>query len=213
MVRLAVGAMLGEKLADGKWGTGLYRKMPFSAVKMPVFSNAKLTDVDTAVGPEMKSTGEILAIDETYEKAVNKGFLATGLSIPTGGGVYLSLRESERTKNAADVIRGYADAGFRLSASSGTAAYINEHGMECETWEASDVKASIDEGRLNIVINVPRAMNIVDSESFGIRRYATEHGLPVLTCMDTAEAFFIAIGAKLAGRKAVYHTLDEYTGK
>jgi carbamoyl-phosphate synthase large subunit len=211
MVRLAVGAMLGEKLADTEWGAGLYRKMPFTAVKMPVFSNAKLTDVDTAVGPEMKSTGEILAIDESYGKAVNKGFLATGLSIPISGGVYVSLRETERTDAAADVIRGYADTGFSLCASPGTGEFIRSHGIMCEDRAPCDVKKHIDSNLLDIVINVPRAMNIVDSDSFGIRRYATERGLPVLTCMDTAEAFLIAIGAKLAGEKAVYHTLEEYT--
>jgi carbamoyl-phosphate synthase large subunit len=211
MVRLAVGAMLGEKLKDTEWGTGLYRKMTFTAVKMPVFSNAKLTDVDTAVGPEMKSTGEILAIDETYEKAVNKGFLATGLTIPTEGRVYFSLREPERTEATAKVIQGYADAGFHLCASSGTGAYIREHGIACEDCKPTDVKAAVDEGKLNIIINVPRVMNIVDSDSFGIRRYATEHGVPVLTCTDTAEAFLIAIGAKRAGKRAVYNTLEEYT--
>jgi carbamoyl-phosphate synthase large subunit len=211
MVRLAVGAMLGEKLADSEWGVGLYRKMPFAAVKMPVFSNAKLTDVDTAVGPEMKSTGEILAIDETYEKAVNKGFIATGLAIPTAGGVYVSLRKPERTDATAEVIRGYADAGFHLCASPGTGEFIRKHGIACEDAAPADVRAAIDEGRLNIVVNVPRQANIVDSDSFAIRRYATERGLPVLTCTDTAEAFLIAIGAKLAGKKAVYQTLEEYT--
>jgi carbamoyl-phosphate synthase large subunit len=211
MVRLAVGAMLGEKLADSEWGAGLYPNRTFTAVKMPVFSNAKLTDVDTAVGPEMKSTGEILAIDETYEKAVNKGFIATGLSIPTKGGVYVSLRESERTEATAEVIRGYADAGFSLCASPGTGAYIRGQSIACEDYALSGVKNAIDEGRLDIVVNVPRRMNRVDSDSFAIRRYATERGLPVLTCTDTAEAFLIAIGAKRAGRKAVYKTLEEYT--
>jgi carbamoyl-phosphate synthase large subunit len=211
MVRLAVGAMLGEKLADSEWGTGLYPNRPFTAVKMPVFSNAKLTDVDTAVGPEMKSTGEILAMDETYEKAVNKGFIATGLSIPTEGGVYVSLRSPERTDATAAVIRGYAAAGFRLCASPGTGTYLRERGMVCEDCTPADVKRAIDEDRLNIVINVPRQANIVDSDSFAIRRYATERGVPVLTCTDTAEAFLIAIGAKRAGKKAVYQTLAEYT--
>jgi carbamoyl-phosphate synthase large subunit len=211
MVRLAVGAMLGEKLAGSEWGTGLYPNRSFVSVKMPVFSNAKLTDVDTAVGPEMKSTGEILAMDETYEKAVNKGFIATGLTIPTEGGVYVSLRKPERTDATAKVISGYADAGFKLYASPGTGGFIRSHGIACEDIAPAGVRSAIDEGRLRVVINVPRAMNKVDSDSFAIRRYATERGLPVLTCTDTAEAFLIAIGAKLAGKKAVYQTLAEYT--
>jgi carbamoyl-phosphate synthase large subunit len=211
MVRLAVGAMLGEKLRDSQWGTGLYKKMKFVAVKMPVFSNAKLTDVDTAVGPEMKSTGEILAIDETYDKAIYKGFLATGVRIPTSGGVYVSLRTPEKTLATAELIRRYEDSGFTLYASPGTGAYLREHGLTITDIEPDTVKEYIVDAKIQIVINVPKVMNIVDSYSFKIRRYAAERGLPVLTCMDTAEAFLIATGTKKAGIQPNYKTLEEYT--
>jgi carbamoyl-phosphate synthase large subunit len=213
MVRLAVGAMLGEKLRDSKWGTGLYKKMKFAAVKMPVFSNAKLTDVDTAVGPEMKSTGEILAIDETYEKAIYKGFLATGVRIPTDGGVYVSLRTPEKTEQTADLIRRYIKSGFTLYSSPGTGGFLREHCLDTIDLEPDTVKEYIADAKIRIVINVPKVMNIVDSYSFKIRRYAAERGLPVLTCMDTAEAFLIATKTKKAGTKPVYRTLEEYTAE
>ena len=71
-------------------GTGLYKKQDYYAVKIPVFSDAKLTDVDVAVGPEMKSTGEVLGIDQDLDKAIYKGFLGAGTKIPTEGGVFVS---------------------------------------------------------------------------------------------------------------------------
>ncbi|MDR1028810.1 MAG: carbamoyl-phosphate synthase (glutamine-hydrolyzing) large subunit, partial [Clostridiales Family XIII bacterium] len=210
MVKLAVAAMLGRPLSDAPYGVGLYDKMRFTAVKMPVFSGAKLTDVDIALGPEMKSTGEILAIDESYEKAVYKGFLATGVAIPEGGGVYVSLRDSEKTERTASVLRRYADEGFRLYASEGTGAFLAARGLASEGVDAAGVKRRIASGEINIVINAPRVANKPDSDSFAIRRYAVERNLPVHTCMDTAEAFLLAIGAKKGGVAPAYKTLEEY---
>ena len=94
MVKLAVAAMLGHKLRDSEYGTGLYKKTEEYAVKVPVFSSAKLTDMDIALGPEMKSTGEVLGIDKDLDKAIYKGFLGAGMSIPTNGNVFVTLKES-----------------------------------------------------------------------------------------------------------------------
>jgi carbamoyl-phosphate synthase large subunit len=210
MVRLAMGAMLGEKLRDSAYGTGLYKKMKFTTVKMPVFSNAKLTDVDIALGPEMKSTGEILGIDETYEKAVYKGFLATGVAIPTEGGVDVSLRKSERTDASAAVVARYAAEGFRIYGSSGTARWLGEHGLETTVLESNEVRDYIASGAISIVINVPKTVNRTDNESFRVRRYATERNLPVLTCMDTAEAFLIAVTNRKNDVQPIYHSLEDW---
>jgi carbamoyl-phosphate synthase large subunit len=213
MVKLAVAAMLGRRLTDMPYGVGLYPKMKFTAVKIPVFSGAKLTDVDIALGPEMKSTGEILGIDEDYEKAVYKGFLATGVSIPESGGVYVSLRDPEKSARTADILRRYAERGFALYASAGTAQFLAGHGLACGSVDVSGVKRGIASGKIDIVINVPKIANRSDSDSFAIRRYAIERNLPVHTCMDTAEAFLIAIERKKAGVKPAYRTLDEYIGR
>ena len=78
-----------------EWGTGLYASKDYYAIKVPVFSDAKLTDVDVAVGPEMKSTGEVLGIDKDFRTAIYKGFLGAGSKIPTEGGVFVSLRDHE----------------------------------------------------------------------------------------------------------------------
>jgi len=210
MVKLAVGAMLGQKLKDSEWGTGLYKEMPFTAVKMPVFSSAKLTDVDTALGPEMKSTGEILAIGNDYETAVYKGFLATGIQIPLSGGVYFSLSGPEKTEEALDLVRTYSEKGFGLYASPGTGSYIRKSGLSCEIIKPEDVRKEIEKNKLGIIINVPEVTNSASSRSFKFRRYATEHGLPVFTCLDTAKAFLIAITAEKSGTEPMYKTLEEY---
>jgi carbamoyl-phosphate synthase large subunit len=212
MVKLAVAAMLGRKLADTEFGTGLYKKSKFTAVKMPVFSGAKLTDVDIALGPEMKSTGEILGIDENYEKAVYKGFLATNVVIPTTGGVYVSLRDPEKTERTAAILRRYAERGFKLYASKGSGEFLAAHGLPNEPLDIADVKRLIAGGEIHVVINVPKVANKTDSESFIIRRYAIERNLPVHTCIDTAEAFLVAIGMKQEGVLPEYKTLEEYIG-
>ena len=114
MVKLAVAAMLGHKLKDSGYGTGLYRKTEEYAVKVPVFSSAKLTDMDIALGPEMKSTGEVLGIDKDLDKALYKGFLGAGMAIPTEGNVFVTLRESEQNNYTAEILEDYAEAGFKL---------------------------------------------------------------------------------------------------
>jgi carbamoyl-phosphate synthase large subunit len=214
LVKLAVAAMLGAKLADLGFGTGLYPKMDFTAVKVPIFSSAKLTDVDIALGPEMKSTGEILAMDENYEKAVYKGFLAANISIPTEGCVYVSLRDPDKTEFSASVLRGYADENFSFAATAGTAEFMREHEIECIIMEgADDVKREIASGKIGVIINVPEFANKIESDSFAIRRYAIERNHPVMTCMDTAAAFLVAIRGKKMGACPEYKTLDEYTKK
>lgn len=208
MIRLAVGAMMGEKLRDSAYGTGLYPKSGRYAVKVPVFSNAKLTDVDVALGPEMRSTGEVLGIDPELGKAVYKGFLAAGLRIPTEGGVFASLRDSEKTPETARILKDYEKEGFRIYASGGTASFLSGHGLKVTGISYEKARAMISEGgEIACVINVPSIGNIKDSQGFTLRRKAIEWGLPVLTCMDTAACFFRAIQEKKKGERLEYRPL------
>jgi carbamoyl-phosphate synthase large subunit len=212
MVKLAVASMLGKSLADSEYGTGLYPNKKFTSVKMPVFSNAKLTNVDIALGPEMKSTGEILSIDSTYEKAIYKGFLATGVTIPIDGGIYVSLRDPEKTEETVHILSEYAKEGYTLYASTGTGAFLQSHGLHIAEIvdEPKAVRNLVDDEKVQIVINVPKVQNRVGYDAFDIRRYATERNFPVLTCMDTAAAFLIAARNKKLGVVPNYLSLDEY---
>ena len=206
MVKIAMAVMLGQKLKDMEWGTGLYKKSGYYAVKVPVFSNAKLTDVDVALGPEMRSTGEVLGLDQDLDMALYKGLLGAGMKIFTEGGVYVSLRDHDKTENAASIMEEYAKEGFNIFASEGTSAFLNSHGVPCEKVEFSEVGEMIGD-KIQVMINVPQVTNKVSTDMFPLRRQAIERGLPVLTCMDTAGAYLSALKLKKKGTIPEYHAI------
>ncbi len=206
MVKIAAAVMTGQKLADMEWGTGLCRSQDYYAVKIPVFSDAKLTDVDVAVGPEMKSTGEVLGIDGDLNKAIYKGFLGAGMKIPTEGGAFISLKDHDKTRETAAVIEKYRDLGFSLYASEGTAAFLNSFGIAAESLSYESVSGLIG-SRVQLVINTPKAINRIGADTFPIRRAAIEHGLPVMTSIDTAEIFAAAIKLKREKVRLEYRAL------
>lgn len=204
MIKLAVAVMLGQKLKDLGYGTGLYERAEKYAVKVPVFSNAKLTDVDVALGPEMRSTGEVLGIDENLGKAIYKGFLAANMNIPVKGGVFVALRDSEKTEQTISIIRKYKQAGFGIYSSKETTNFLNKNGIEAKNITYEKAKQCLGQ-EIVCIINIPKIGNRTESEGFALRRKAIERGLPVLTCMDTADAFMTAIKLKQAG------TILDYT--
>ncbi|MBK5253387.1 MAG: carbamoyl-phosphate synthase (glutamine-hydrolyzing) large subunit [Peptostreptococcaceae bacterium] len=206
MVKIAVAVMLGEKLKDMEWGTGLYKAQEYYAVKIPVFSDSKLTDVDVAVGPEMKSTGEVLGIDKDLKTAIYKGFLGTGTDIPTDGGIFVSLRDHDKTEENVNIIKSYVKLGFEIYTSEGTYEYLKKYGIDVKLIDRNEAKAMIGE-KIQIVINTPKAINIIESETFSIRRAAIERNLPVLTCMDTAKIFVYAVELKQKNTKLIYRVL------
>ena len=210
MVQLAVSVMLGHKLKDSEYGLGLYKEKNLSAVKVPVFSGAKLTDVDITLGPEMKSTGEVLGIDETFEKAAYKGFLASGVQIPTEGEIYVRLRDPDKNVFSASIVKSYIDEGFKLISYSGTHEYFHSIGIDAAEADGNTVMKKIADGTIKIVIDIPNVANRPDTDTFGIRRYAIERNLPVLSCIDTAEAFLMALRMKKSGTKPTYKTLAEH---
>lgn len=206
MIKLAISTMLGKKLKDYEYGTGLYKHVGKYAVKVPVFSGAKLTDVDVTLGPEMKSTGEVLGIDSDLDKAIYKGILAANIKIPTEGGAYFALRDTERTQHTLDVVKMYRDQGYKMYCSEWTYDYFIENGIDAVSLNFEDAKGMIGE-EITIFVNVPSIANRPEREDFMLRRKAIERGLPVLTCMDTAEAFMTAIKLKKAGTKLDYCVL------
>jgi carbamoyl-phosphate synthase large subunit len=194
MVRLAVQVMLGNTLADLGYAPGLWPRQDLVAVKAPVFSMSKLIGVDTHLGPEMKSTGEVMGIDHTFEAALAKALTAADMSLPRKGSILLSL--ADRTKpEALGLIRDLAIAGYRLYATAGTAAMIRAMDLEVE-----QVPKRIEEGHPNVVdviqdglvdavINTPEG-RVTETlrDGFEIRRAAAEKRIPCLTAIDTAAA-------------------------
>ncbi len=213
MVKLAVAAMLWKKLKDLGFGTGMYKKSSIYSVKVPVFSSAKLTDMDIALGPEMKSTGEVLGLDKDPNKAIYKGFLAAGITIPTKGKIFVTLRDSELTEYTADILKDYIAAGFGIYVSADNLDFardnnVNARVMTYDTaikWIKNRNEKS--EEKLAIVMNVPEVANNKKNDSFAVRRAAVEKNIPVMTCMDTAGAFLKAIKLKQEEVKLEYHRL------
>ncbi|MGN0703822.1 MAG: carbamoyl-phosphate synthase (glutamine-hydrolyzing) large subunit [Lentihominibacter sp.] len=213
MVKLAVAAMLGHKLRDSEYGTGLYSRSQEYAVKVPVFSSAKLTDMDIALGPEMKSTGEVLGIDADLDKALYKGFLGAGMNIPTGGNVFVTMRESDQNEYSAEILKDYVEAGFSMYATDDTIEFMKKNDIDAELMDYDTAQEWITnhedgEENISLVINIPIVTNRKENDSFPVRRKAIERGISVMTCMDTARVFLKAIRLKQQNAKLEYKELD-----
>ena len=213
MVKLAVAAMLGHKLKESAYGTGLYPKREKYSVKVPVFSSAKLTDMDIALGPEMKSTGEVLGIDENVDRALYKGFLAAGTDIPVSGNLFAAIRQAELTPYTAEILKDYAEAGFTIYVSPDDLDFVREYAVEAKamTYDTAIGWIGSRDGnskkKIDLVVNVPEMANNKENDSFPVRRKAVERGIPTMTCMDTAKAFLKAIRLKQDGVKLEYAKL------
>ena len=193
MVDLATRAMLGEKLKDMGYGTGLYKKSPYVAIKVPVFSFEKLINVDTHLGPEMKSTGEVLGIAGTLEEALYKGLIAAGYKMKKDGGVFITVRDSDKNE-IAETAKKYADLGFTLYATKGTAKVLAEAGIQAvpvnkiHEDDHNNTIELIESGKIQYVISTSSKGRIPTRDSVKIRRKAVERSIPCLTSVDTANA-------------------------
>lgn len=203
MVELAVKTMLGKKLKDLGYGTGCYPEQEKYAVKVPVFSGAKLINTDIALGPEMKSTGEALGIDRDLDIALLKGFEGARTGMPLEGEVYVSVNEPNKSSETARIVKEYMEEGYSISASEGTAKFLAEEGIAAEMISIDDAPAVMGD-RIRILINVANVGNRKGTRGLKLRRKAIEKGVTVITCMDTAEAFLRCIRIKKKGVEPEY---------
>ncbi len=193
MVDLATKAMLGEKLSDMGYGTGLYKKSPYFAVKVPVFSFEKLINVDNHLGPEMKSTGEVLGVAGTLEEALYKGLIGAGYKMNHGGGVFVTVRDSDKAE-IGDIVKKYADMGFRIYATNGTAKVLETYNIESTIVskihedDDNNTLTLIESGEVQYVISTSAKGRIPSRDSVKIRRKTVERNIPCLTSLDTANA-------------------------
>ena len=193
MVDLATRAMLGEKLSDMGYGTGLYRKSPYIAVKVPVFSFEKLINVDNHLGPEMKSTGEVLGIAGTLEEALYKGLIAAGYKMKKHGGIFITVRNSDKGE-IGEIAKKYYDLGFKIYATEGTASVFSKYGIDAVSVkkihesESNNTLTLIESGKIQYVISTSAKGRIPSRDSVKIRRKTVERNIPCLTSLDTANA-------------------------
>lgn len=203
MVDLATQVMTGTAVRDLGFGTGLCKASPYFAVKVPVFSFEKLTDANSYLGPEMKSTGEVLGIGRTLNEALFKGLTAAGLSLaaPTPGketGVLLSVEEHDRTEVLA-LAEKLEMLGMRLYATPDTAAAIGSLGMDVTVVpsiaEGDGVPALLDSGKIGYIVYTGAAYDSTVDLYVSLHRHAMQAGVPCFTSLDTANAVADIIAA------------------
>ena len=214
LVKLAVAIALGSSLAaegyaraDGIWPTG-----EFVALKAPVFSMAKLLDVDTYLGPEMKSTGEVMGIDRSFAPALWKSLVAAGLAPARSGKILVTVADKDKPE-VVPIIEGFHWLGYDLVATSGTAGLIRSLGIDVTEIKklaegSQDILKLIRSGECAAVINTPTLGKTVDRDGFLIRRAAVEARVPCLTSLDTALAVVTALRASAVTTNVA--TLAEY---
>ena len=195
MVDLASRVMLGESLRSLGYGTGLYRTPPYVAVKVPVFSFEKLSDADSILGPEMKSTGEVLGLGKTVAEALYKGLSAAGFTVPRPAeketGALLSVAESDY-QEVGGLARRFAALGFRLYATSGTAKAIRDLGLPvtavADLTDRSEITDLMESGRISLIVYTGAVKDATVGDYTLLHRRAMQLGIPALTSLDTAGA-------------------------
>ena len=198
MVQLAVRAALGEKLEDMGYGVGLYPRADVYCVKVPVFSSEKLPDLEISASPEMKSTGEVLGIGETYPEALLKGLVASGIKLHQGCGVVISVSDNFKPE-ILETARKFDEMGYKIFATYKTAKFLLENDIyaiavnKIVEKRNGDIVYLARKGVVELIINTPTKGRQSSRDGFKIRRTAVELGIPCLTSVDTANALCEAL--------------------
>jgi carbamoyl-phosphate synthase large subunit len=226
MVKIAVDVILGNKIPsiidcyqskkqDNEiyYNYGLYPFTNLVAVKAPVFSFQKLSNVEVSLAAEMKSTGEVLGIDNNYHFALTKAFLAAGYSFPEAGKILVSLNKKDQDE-ALDVIKEFIKLGFNILATEGTAKTCQENGIDVEFLDKHNIentKQEIQKHKISIVINTPTISKDPKRFGFIVRSYAEQYKVPCFSSLDTVKAYIAAYKTYTNNRETfTYEPIDYY---
>ncbi|MGI6471474.1 MAG: carbamoyl-phosphate synthase large subunit [Candidatus Methanomethylophilaceae archaeon] len=216
LAKIATKIMLGKKLRD--FGLSGYRPIDHYAVKASVFPFLKLPGIDSILTPEMKSTGEVMGIDEDFHTACYKALIAAGNRLPMEGGVYMTVNDNDKP-GILEAAKGLKEMGFTVYATKGTSTYLRENGVEVTTVFKMSEKLKpnaiglMREGKINLIINTPEMKSGARRDGYTMRRLAVDLEIPFMTTVQGAN---IAVGAIKVGRKGdpgvkstkEYHTLE-----
>ena len=200
MVRIATNVLLGVNLKEQGYETGLHKRQKLVGIKAPVFSMSKLMGVDTYLGPEMKSTGEVMGLDYTFEAALAKALVAAGLMLPSQGGLLFSIADKNKTE-ALPIIKEFCSLGYELYATEGTASMVEAAGLKVKMISKKlgeghpDVIDIINDGSVTGVINTITGGRVSLQDGFHIRRTAVEKRIPCFTSLDTARVVLKALAS------------------
>ncbi|WP_288697746.1 carbamoyl-phosphate synthase large subunit [Allisonella histaminiformans] len=191
MVEYATRIALGESLKDTGLPLGLVPPKDYVAIKAPVFSFSKLGLVEIKLGPEMKSTGEVMGIGHTYEEALYKAVIAANLMIPAGGSILITVSDRDK-KETANLARGFVKLGYKLVCTSGTGSYFKSLGIPVEIIKKIHEKGEncekyLKSGKVDMVLNTISYGSQIEQEGYDLRRIAVELAIPCLTSLDTAK--------------------------
>jgi carbamoyl-phosphate synthase large subunit len=214
MVKAATHAMLGRSLKEQGFSGGLYPNAHMIAVKAPVFSFPKLTGVDVQLGPEMKSTGEIMGIDTDYGRALYKAMVASGVDVPARGKLLATIANHDKAESL-DVIRSFVRIGYEVYATEGTARFLREHGVTAAPVMkiregAPNLLDLVRGGQVHLMINTLSPDKQTEREALQIRRTSVEMGIPCITSLDTARALLVALEARARGEEFALESVSEY---
>ena len=197
MVDIATKIMLGESLKEQGYQSGLHKEGDFIAVKVPVFSFEKLHDVDTALGPEMKSTGECLGIAKTFNEALYKAFLGAGINLPKYKNMIITVKDEDK-EDIVPIAQRFQALGYKIYATRNTAKALNENGVNAiRTNKIEQPSPNLMDlilgHKIDLVIDTPSQGVEHSKDGFVIRRNAIETGVNVLTSLDTATALVTSL--------------------
>jgi carbamoyl-phosphate synthase large subunit len=216
MVNVATKVILGKSLKEQGYNTGLLPERKLVGIKAPVFSMSKLPGVDTYLGPEMKSTGEVMGLGYSFDAALAKALLASGMMLPPRGAMLLSIADKDKSE-ALSIIKKLSSIGYEIYATEGTAAMIEVAGLPVKviTKKLSEghpnVVDIINQGMVNGVLNTITGGRISLRDGFYIRRAATEKRIPCFTSLDTAK---VAVETLVDGNQIHdVMPLPDYRGK
>ena len=216
MVDVATKVALGHNLKEMGYYSGLVEPKPYVAVKAPVFSFAKMQDVDISLGPEMKSTGEVMGIDYHYARALYKAITGAGMNIPLNGCILFTVADKDK-EELKQLAKAYAELGFSIVATEGTAKAIRAAGIDAEIVgkvheRSTDIIQMIKLGKIHMVINTLTQGKHIAKDGFRIRRATVEHGIACLTSLDTAWEL-LRVLSFMRERRLVYSlALQDYVG-
>jgi len=213
IVELATKVMLGAKLKDLEYGVDIYKEPDIVGVKVPVFSTQKLPGVEISLGPEMRSTGEVLGIGRSLDEALYKGFLAAGMQLEKKRGVVLATINNHDKEEFLPIAKVLSELGYSFISTKGTTEFLTSHGIAAkETKKLNEQEPNIlnviKNIEVDLVINTPTKGNDSHRDGFIIRRAAIEKNIDVITTLDTVKA--LADVTKRLGFEKTVLDLDIY---
>ena len=198
MAQVATRVIMGESLQKQGYDDGLAPETKMISVKAPVFSFSKLSDVDSYLGPEMKSTGEVMGSDLSFPKALYKAFSGANMQIPDSGNILLTIEDRDK-QEILPIAKRFAQIGYRIFATSGTASFLKQNHLHIALVDKihedtdTNILNELKDGKIDLVINTMGHDLAKTSDGFVIRQTAIQQNIPLITSLDTARALLTAL--------------------